>query len=132
MKTPTSILDRPPFVHPAYTYKCKVIKVVDGDTLDVVIDVGFSTNITKRLRLFLIDAWEIRGVEKEKGLAAKKRLQEIVDSATQVYVQTIMDSVGKYGRVLSWVWVETNKELSNVNETLLNEGHGTIYKSSNT
>ncbi len=129
LKKPTSIADRPAFQHPAYVYKATVTKIVDGDTIDVLIDVGFGTYITKRLRFLLIDTWEVRGEEREKGLLAKARLTELVDTAETVYIQTIMDAEGKYGRVLAWIWTETEDVLLSVNEILLDEGHGTVYGS---
>ena len=64
-----------------YEYKCELIKVVDGDTIDVLIDVGFSTYRKERVRLYGINTPECRTrdlKEKEKGLAAKARLKEIL------------------------------------------------------
>lgn len=120
---------------PHYTYKATVVKVVDGDTIDVDIDVGFHTTLRKRLRFLGIDTWEVRGEEKEKGLIAKARLQEVLDQAESIYVQTVMDATGKYGRVLAWVWTvmptswsESGEHITNVNELLLKEGHGTAYE----
>ena len=126
-KKPTSADDRPPFTHPAYVYRATVTYFVDGDTIDVLIDVGFGVYVTKRLRFLLIDTWEKRGEEKEKGLIAKARLEELISTAEKVYIQTIMDAEGKYGRVLAWVWTETGDLLLNVNEIMLDEGHGTLY-----
>ena len=59
-----------------YTYKAKVTRVVDGDTVDALIDLGFDTHVKKRIRLYGMDAWESRTRNKEekvKGLAAKAR-----------------------------------------------------------
>ena len=121
---------------PHYTYRATVVKVIDGDTIDVDIDVGFHTTLRKRLRFLGIDTWEVRGEEKEKGLIAKARLQEVLDQAETIYVQTVMDATGKYGRVLAWVWTvmptnwsESGEHITNVNELLLREGHGTEYPS---
>lgn len=115
-----------PFQSPTYTYRVKeVTKVVDGDTIDVQLDVGFECYVHKRLRFLGVDTWEVRGEERERGLIAKARLEELLASAKSVYVQTRMDAEGKYGRVLAWVWIETESDLINVNERLLLEGHGT-------
>ncbi len=114
----------PEFQPPAYCYRAKVIKVVDGDTIDVQIDVGFDTHIYKRLRLLGVDTWELRGDEREKGLVAKERMEHLV-LEKDVFVQTEMDGEGKYGRVLAWVWLETESEHLNVNNLLIEEGHGT-------
>ena len=110
---------------PNYTYRATVVKIVDGDTIDVDLDVGFNTTMRKRLRFLGIDTYEVRGVEKEQGLVAKARLTEMLNQADQIYVQTVMDAKGKYGRVLAYVWTETDGALMNVNEQLLVEGHGT-------
>jgi micrococcal nuclease len=126
---PTSIADRPAFSHPAYIYRAEVKKIVDADTIDVLIDLGFGIHATKRLRFLLIDTWEVRGEEREQGLIAKDRLTQLIDDAEKVYVQTIMDAEGKYGRVLAWVWTENQDLLLSVNEILLDEGHGTVYGS---
>lgn len=129
LKKPTSIADRPAFTHPAYVYRATVKRIVDGDTIDVLIDVGFGIYVTKRLRFLLIDTWEVRGEEKEQGLIATERLTELINDAESVYIQTIMDAEGKYGRVLAWVWTESQDLLLSVNEVLLDEGHGTVYGS---
>jgi micrococcal nuclease len=116
-----------PFQNPTYTYRVKeVLRVVDGDTVDVLIDVGFKTYLSKRLRFLGIDTWEVRGEEREKGLIAKARLEELLASAKTIYVQTVMDAEGKYGRVLAWVWIQTDTDFINVSERLLVEGHGTV------
>jgi len=121
---------------PHYTYRATVVYVVDGDTIDVDIDVGFNILVRKRLRFLGIDTWEVRGEEKEKGKIAKARLQEIIDQAETIYVQTVMDATGKYGRLLAWLWTvcdtnwtESGEHIVNVNELLLREGHGTPYPS---
>lgn len=114
------------FQKPTYTYRVsKVLKVVDGDTIDVLIDVGFHTYITKRLRFLGVDTWEIRGPERPQGLVAKARLEEIVANADRIYVQTVMDATGKYGRLLAWLFCEKDNIVINVNQQLLMEGHGT-------
>jgi micrococcal nuclease len=79
------------------------------------------------LRFLGIDTWEVRGEEREAGLVAKERLQQLLDNADAVYVQTEMDAEGKYGRVLAWLWVENGATVTSVNEQLLLEGHGEVY-----
>lgn len=116
------------FEPPVYTYRVKeVVKVIDGDTIDVQLDIGFSSYLRKRLRFLGVDTYEVRGDEKEQGLLAKARLQEMLDSADNIYVQTVMDSQGKYGRLLAWVWTENDGELTLLNTQLIEEGHGVAY-----
>ena len=112
---------------PNYTYRATVVKIVDGDTIDVDLDVGFNTTMRKRLRFLNIDTWEVRGEEREKGLIAKARLAEMIEQSDDVYVQTVMDKKGKYGRVLAYFWTETDGVFVNVNEQLIVEGHGVPY-----
>ena len=119
-------METPLFTKPVYCYRVvEVLKVVDGDTADVMLDVGFSTYMRKRLRFLGIDTWETRGEEREQGLVAKARLEEILADVDAIYVQTEMDAKGKYGRVLAWLWVEKDATVTCVNEQLLLEGHGT-------
>jgi len=123
-------MDAPVFTKPVYCYRVvKIVKVVDGDTCDVLLDVGFHTYLQKRLRFLKIDTWEVRGDERERGLLAKARLEELLNTADAVYVQTEMDAEGKYGRVLAWLWVQNGAAVTNVNDQLLLEGHGDLYGS---
>lgn len=110
---------------PYYTYRVEVVKVIDADTIDVKIDVGFNTHIFKRLRFLGVDTWEVRGDEREKGLIAKARLEELIASSKEAYIQTVMDGQGKYGRVLAWFWLgHDNGIYECANRILLEEGHG--------
>ena len=64
-----------------YEYQAELTRIVDGDTLDCIIDIGFSVFVKKRVRLYGIDTWESRTrdlEEKKKGLAAKARLKELI------------------------------------------------------
>ena len=119
------------FTKPDYTYRVTVDRVIDGDTVDVLIDVGFKTTVFKRLRLLDIDTEEIRDrdpLRREKARVAKARLQQILDEADRVYVQTFLDNTGKYGRLLAWIWTENNDVLTNVNVQLLDEGFQKVPK----
>ena len=113
------------FSRPDYTYRVTVYRVIDGDTLDVMVDVGFHTKMLKRLRLLDIDTEELRGgttESKQKALLAKQRLEQLLYDVDAVFIQTEMDAEGKYGRVLAYLWVEKNGILTNVNHQLLLEG----------
>tara|TARA_R110002020_G_scaffold369747_2_gene581557 strand:- start:514 stop:930 length:417 start_codon:yes stop_codon:yes gene_type:complete len=112
-----------------YTYKAKLDRVVDGDTIDVHIDLGFDITVHKRVRLAEIDSPESRTrdlEEKKRGLAAKYRLTEILDMGNLVIESK---EVGKYGRVLGNLTVyPDNLDLPiNVNQTLVDEGHAVKY-----
>ena len=85
-----------------YTYNAKCTRVVDGDTIDAEIDLGFDVKISKRIRLSGIDAPESRTrnkVEKKLGLAAKDRLTDLLEGAANCF-ELESQEFGKYGRVL--------------------------------
>ena len=117
-----------------YTYNAKVLRVVDGDTIDVLIDLGFSTHRKIRVRLYGINTPESRTrdlAEKKLGLAAKDRLIEILDEQdNEITLES--HGVGKYGRCLGELFYE--KELpeggkikTSINNQLVVEGHGVQY-----
>lgn len=111
-----------------YIYKINVTRVVDGDTIDATIDLGFDITINKRIRLHGIDAPETRTRDKKekiKGLAAKKRLEQIVEQQDGVLYLKSMDR-GKYGRCVG-VLFEVNFDDESVNDLLVSEGHATTY-----
>lgn len=124
------------FRKPDYTYKVVKIseeisekhespRVIDGDTVDVLIDVGFYTTLMKRVRFLGIDTEELRGgtdETKERAKAAKIRLKALFDEG-DVYVKTEMDATGKYGRVLGRFYVvREDGSVIDVSQTLLDEG----------
>ena len=112
-----------------YEYSAEVLRVVDGDTVDVLIDCGFSTFRKERIRLHGIDAPESRTRDKEekvRGLAAKARLQELIkNTSKKVVIKTKLDKKGKYGRILGVIWDEGKKK--NFNKMLVTEGHAKKY-----
>jgi micrococcal nuclease len=110
-----------------YVYKIKgIIKIVDGDTVDLLIDLGFDTYIEKRIRLYGINTPETRTrdlEEKEKGLAAKSRLEELCELSNNESLILKSYGTGKYGRVLG----ELIKNGEVLNDILLAEGHAKKY-----
>jgi micrococcal nuclease len=117
-----------------YIYRGKLERVVDGDTIDALIDVGFDIWIKKRIRYSGIDTWESRTrnlEEKAKGLEAKARNKELLMevSSKAGYFRLKSFGVGKYGRVLGEIYIEdTEGKQYNINETLIAEGHAYIYE----
>ncbi len=111
-----------------YTYKAKLDRVVDGDTVDALVDLGFDTWKKVRIRFYGIDAYESRTrdlEEKEKGLAAKQRVIDVLNENNNEFTLK-SHGVGKYGRCLGEIFVETLGETS-LQKTLINEGHGVEY-----
>ena len=117
-----------------YIYRGKLERVVDGDTIDTLIDVGFDIWIKKRIRYSGIDTWESRTrdlVEKQKGLQAKARNQELLMkvSSKSGYFRLKSHGVGKYGRVLGEIFIEDKEgKQYNINKTLISEGHAYVYE----
>ena len=117
-----------------YINKAKLERVVDGDTVDALIDLGFDTWVKKRIRYMGVDAWESRTrnlAEKEKGLAAKARNKELIEkiSARPGYFLLKSHGVGKYGRVLGEIFIQDeDKNEINVNQLLIIEGHAYVYE----
>jgi len=114
---------------PDYTYHIKeVVRVIDGDTVDVMIDLGFYLTARKRIRFLNIDTYEIRGGTAETkalGKAAKVRLEELLATPdAKVYIKTQMDDTGKYGRLLGKLYVIRNSDgfIIDINHVLLEEG----------
>ena len=113
-----------------YEYFVKEVKnVVDGDTIDVVIDLGFDILFASRVRLAGIDTPESRTTDKAEkalGLEAKEYLKKYLKDAKSVVIRTEkMDSSEKYGRILGWVYV--NGESESVNNKMINDGYAWGY-----
>lgn len=110
-----------------YKYQATIKRWVDGDTVDVDIDLGFGLIYSnQRLRLYGIDAWEQRTRdldEKEKGLAATAFVNEMAPVGTQVTIITYKE--GKYGRILAEVFLD---EDTNLNKLLTEKGHAERYE----
>ncbi len=109
-----------------YEYNAKLDRVVDGDTVDAMIDLGFDTWVHKRIRLQGIDAPETRTRdldEKAQGFVTKDRLTDLLEAADGVFVLQ-SHGVGKYGRCLGTIFIGQD----NINELLLSEGLAEVYK----
>ena len=109
-----------------YEYKCKMVKVVDGDTIDVDIDLGFGVWMrNQRIRMHGIDTPESRTrdlEEKKYGLAAKDFLLKWTN-AGGLTLKTHKDDRGKFGRILGEIWCFD----TNVNEKMIEEHHAVRY-----
>jgi micrococcal nuclease len=123
-----------------YEYRCKVLKVVDGDTADVDIDLGFGIVLTdERVRLMGIDTPESRTSDKVEDLfgeAAKARLKELIDGKEGPILKTQInkdgeDMKGKFGRILGDFEVEKNGVRRMATDVLIEEGHAVSYMGGN-
>lgn len=93
-----------------WVFDVYVERIVDADTLDVLIDVGFGVQVSQRLRLVgpfgvYFDAWEVRGSERTKGLEASAFVEALLSTSQRVQIRTYMES-GKYGRYLAQVLID--------------------------
>jgi micrococcal nuclease len=116
-----------------YTYKIFLLKVIDGDTIDAEIDLGFDIKVKKRIRLMGINAPESRTrdlEEKAKGLAAKDRVKQLLNGCDNIQLKSY--GVGKFGRCLGEIMldkIDGNEKLTlvSLNELLIKEGHALEY-----
>lgn len=109
-----------------YHYRAICTRVVDGDTLDLDIDLGCHVHVRERVRLFGIDAPETYGVRKDSeeyaaGVLCRDRMTELV-TGRELLVNTHKDSKGKYGRYLATVWVVDGDGKVDVAKALVSEG----------
>jgi len=117
-----------------YIYRAKLDRVVDGDTIDAMIDVGFDIWVKKRIRYKGIDTWESRTrdlEEKKRGLAAKARNKELLEKVSEKsgYFRLKSYGVGKYGRVLGELFImDKDNNQININNKLIEEGHAYVYE----
>jgi micrococcal nuclease len=110
-----------------FEYNATVTKVVDGDTIDAMVDLGFGTWKKVRIRMHGINAPESRTrdlEEKKKGLAAKARLIEMLEENENHFI-LISHGVGKFGRCLGEIYIKGHN--TSLNKQLISEGHGTEY-----
>jgi len=114
-----------------YEYKFKFTRVVDGDTVDGIIDLGFGILLKERIRIYGIDAPEVRlqssikdikerYAEKDRGLKAKSRLKELLIYGSKqpegLFITTFLDKKGKYGRILGDIKYIYARDLHNFKE----------------
>ena len=126
----------------SFEYNGTLVWVLDGDTIDCYIDLGFDLKIKKRIRYMGIDTWESRTrdkAEKVKGLAAKARNKELLEAGV---FKIVSHGTGKFGRVLGEIFVSpdavghevaegvdrSSDGLVSINDILINEGHAYVYE----
>ena len=113
-----------------YIYRIKSVgRVVDGDTIDADIDLGFDISLTKRIRLAGIDTPESRTKdlkEKELGIDAKNWLKHRLEDANDIIIRTeLPDSTEKYGRIIGHLYI--NGEDTSLNNQMITEGYALAY-----
>ena len=109
-------------------YSAKLVRVVDGDTADAMIDLGFNTWVKKRIRFYGVDTWESRTRdldEKKLGLKAKKYTKEMLERNDGKFTVK-SHGVGKYGRLLGEIFIDG--EDKSLNDLLIENGHAYAYE----
>ena len=113
-----------------YIYRIRTIsKVVDGDTIDADIDLGFDISLSKRIRLAGIDTPESRTTnakEKAMGLESKEWLKKALEGAKDILIKTeLPDSTEKYGRIIGHLFI--NGQETSLNNQMIEEGYALAY-----
>jgi micrococcal nuclease len=113
-----------------YIYRIKqILKVVDGDTIDADIDLGFDISLSKRIRLAAVDTPESRTAdanEKKYGLQSKEWLKHKVENAKNILIKTeLPDSTEKYGRIIGHLYI--NDQDKSLNDQMIIEGYAWTY-----
>ena len=113
-----------------YIYRIKqILKVVDGDTIDADIDLGFDISLSKRIRLAAVDTPESRTAdanEKKYGLESKEWLKHKVENAKNILIKTeLPDSTEKYGRIIGHLFI--NDQETSLNNQMIIEGYAWNY-----
>ena len=120
-----------------YEYSCKIVRVVDGDTVDVDIDLGFGVWMHKeRIRLHGIDTPESRTrdlEEKKYGLLAKEQIESFIPVGSMQTLVTVKDKVGKFGRILGKFLIHDKKTdgQMTINDWMIREHHAVAYHGQN-
>jgi len=94
---------------PSYKYKARLDRVIDGDTYDVTVDLGFTITTNQRLRLVGVDTPEVRGPERPEGLKVKAYVKDLIEGK-KLTIETF--KVGKYGRYICEVYLDNDEKLS--------------------
>jgi len=117
-------------VEPQFVYSAKVDSIVDGDTMDLVIDLGFRTTTEQRVRLLGVDCPEVKGSTKKAGDAATEATRRWVKSHSGLVIRTLKTKkqADSFGRYLVEVFGDTDGKQESLNQHLLDEGFAVPYR----
>lgn len=111
-----------------WEYQAEVVRIVDGDTLHAMVDLGFSVKVAQVFRLARVDTPEIRGEERPDGLRAKAFVENALPVGSAIVIRTFKDKQGKYGRYLAEVTFRNMLgEWVNLSDILLEGGYAKPY-----
>ena len=104
-----------------------MISAYDADTVTLDVDLGFGVRYKIVVRLYRIDAWEMRGTERLLGLQAKNWLLSVMPVGSKVFIETYKDKKGKYGRYLADIYPCIDGEYLCANDELVRLGHAEYH-----
>ena len=114
-------------MNPNYLYNATLVKVVDGDTVDLNVDLGFYNTAKIRFRFTGMDAPEVRGESRVEG---KRSKEYVIDKLTHAKrIRVVSEKTGKWGRWLGTIYYDNGDGLINLNESMVTEGYAVEYKS---
>ena len=112
-----------------YEYKCKLERVIDGNTIEAEIDLGFNVLVRQRIRLYGIETASLQTPDveiKQKGLIAKARLIDLLPK--EFVVKTVLNKRGKFGRTLGYVYIDDEAGRKCIKDILVDEGIAEKYE----
>jgi micrococcal nuclease len=113
-----------PVLQPNYFYLVELIKVVDGDTLTLNVDLGFRTSVVQKFRLYGINAPEVVGESRPSGLASSVHLGKLVTDVGQLTIQSYKNPLDKYGR---WLVTVYDGQGNDINRQMVKDGFAVNY-----
>ena len=109
-----------------YQYRATIVRVIDGDTVEAEIDLGFDVHVRQTLRLAGINAPEPRGATREAGDDATIHLANLIEDGGRIMVHTEQDERGSFGRYLATLWGE--RGIRSINQQMIEDGHAVGYR----
>jgi len=111
-----------------YDYKAKLVRVIDGDTLVLMVDLGFGVKMKHHIRLARINTPEVRGEERDAGMRAKEYVEDVLHGVQELIITTNKDKKGSFGRYIAEVTFPKDGENKNLGDLLLEKGYAEEYE----
>lgn len=108
-----------------YQYRATIVRIIDGDTVEAEIDLGFDVHVRQTLRLAGINAPEPKGRTREQGDDATIHLANLIEDGGRITVHTEQDKRGSFGRYLATLWGE--RGVTSINQQMVDDGHAVKY-----
>ena len=106
-----------------YTYQCNTIRVIDGNTVDAIIDLGFNVTIRQRIKLYGVNVSDVRSTDetvRQQAIASKTKLTELLGN--EFVCETIVNKRGKAGRIMGKLTTDIQGSKVDINQQLINQG----------